>query len=272
MATPVVLGVTPANGVTGASVTIGGTGFTGATAVNFGSVAAAGFTVNGDNEIVAQVPTPNASGPVHVTVTNPDGTSATGGSDQFAYNSACVTAFNVPTARSGCQTVPASGGKNKMGEKFNLEIDFDSTGPGCVCSCGEYRQFVRGTFTVNGTVVVKMLRNPAGGPPLKLLPRPAAGAASDNFREDGLVTPPAGMNAFYGHRSEPVTTDTTDMYQQPDRPTGCQYRGNDFPGHANVPGTTFAMDIDFRGQVIDTCNGGAVIQQNEWTVTCSGTL
>ncbi|HVR47270.1 MAG TPA: IPT/TIG domain-containing protein [Candidatus Binatia bacterium] len=271
MATPVVLGVTPATGVTGASVTIGGTGFTGATAVNFGSVAAGGFTVNGDNEIVAQVPAPNASGPVHVTVTNPDGTSATGSNDQFAYNVCGVATFNVPTARSGCTTVAAGAG-NKMGEKFNMEIDFDSTGPGCVCSCCEYRQFVRGTFTVNGVTKVKMLRNPAGGPPLKLLPRPAAGAASDNFREDGLVTPDPGMNVWYGHRAEPITTDTTDIYQQPDRATGCQYRGNDFPGYAGLPGTTVSIDLDFRGQVIDTCNGNAVVQQIEWTVTCSGTL
>jgi hypothetical protein len=272
MATPVVLGVTPANGVAGASVTIGGSGFTGATAVNFGSVAAAGFTVNSDTEIVAQVPSPNASGPVQVTVTNPDGTSATGGNDQFAYNQCCVTTFNIPTARSGCQTVAATGGNNKMGETFNLEIDFDSAAAGCVCSCGEYRQFIRGTFTANGTTVVHLLPNPAAGAPLKLLPRPPAGAASDNFIEDGLVSPPAGMNVHYGHRSEPVTTDTTDLYQQPDRPTGCQYRGNDFPGIAAASGTNVTVDLDFRGQAIDTCNAGNCVQQNEWTVTCSGTL
>ena len=270
MATPVVLGLTPANGVTGASVTIDGTGFTGATAVNFGSVAAGGFTVNSDTEIVAQVPAPNASGPVHVTVTNADGTSATGGSDQFAYNVCCVTSFNVPTARSGCTTVAAGAG-NKMGEKFNMEIDFDSTGSGCVCSCGEYRQFVRGTFTSNGTTIAHFLPNPAGGAPVKMLPRPAAGAAADNFIEDGLVSPPAGMNVYYGHRSETVTTDSTDMYS-PDRPTGCQYRGNDFPGLAGSVGTSVTVDLDFRGQAVDTCNAGAAVQQNEWTVTCSGTL
>lgn len=269
MATPVVLGVTPANGVTGASVTIGGTGFTGVTAVSFGSVAAAGFTVNSDTEVVAQVPAPNASGPVHVTLTNPDGTSATGSNDQFAYNVCCVAAFNVPTARSGCTTA-AVGARNKMGEKFNMEIDFDSTGPGCTCSCCEYRQFIRGTFTANGTNVVLLLPNPAGGAPLKCLPRPAAGAPSDNFREDGLVSPPAGVNVHYGHRSE-GSTDTTDTYL-PDRATGCQYRGNDFPGLTASTGTTVAVDLDFRGQAIDTCNASACVQQNEWTVTCSGTL
>ncbi|HEY6326660.1 MAG TPA: IPT/TIG domain-containing protein [Candidatus Cybelea sp.] len=269
MATPVILGLQPANGVAGDSVTIGGTGFTGVTAVNVGSVAADRFMVNSDTEIVAQIPAPNASGPVHVTVTNPDGTSATGSSDQFAYNICSVAAFNVPTARSGCTTV-AAGARKQMGEKFNMEMDFDSTGPGCVCSCCEYRQFVRGTFTANGTTIVLLLPNPAGGAPLKLLPRPAAGAPSDNFLEDGLVSPGAGVNVHYGHRSE-GSTDPTDTYL-PDRPTGCQYRGNDFPGITSSAGTNVTVDLDFRGQAVDTCNATACVQQNEWTVTCSGTL
>ncbi|MGA8574177.1 MAG: hypothetical protein WB609_00620 [Candidatus Cybelea sp.] len=269
MATPVVLGLTPGNGVAGASVTVGGTGFTGVTVVNFGTVAADGFTVNSDTEIVAQVPAPNASGPVDVTVSNPDGTSATSSNDQFAYNRCCVTTFNVPTARSGCTTVPV-GANKKMGETFKMEIDFDSTGAGCVCSCGEYRQFVRGTFTANGKTIVLLLPNPAGGAPLKLLPRPAAGASSDNFQEDGLASPPSGANVHYGHRSE-GSTDSTDTYL-PDRATGCQYRGNDFPGIASSVGTNVTVDLDFRGQAVDTCNATTCIQQNEWTVTCSGTL
>jgi hypothetical protein len=269
MAAPVVLGLDPAGGIVGSSVTVGGSGFTGTTAVNFGTVAATSFTVNSDTEIVAQVPSPNASGPVHVTVSNPDGTSVASANDQFNYNSCCVKAFNVPTARSGCTTV-AVGARKKMGETFNMEMDFDSTGAGCVCSCCDYRQFIRGTFTANGTAIALLLPNPAGGPPLKMLPRPAAGSPSDNFLEDGLVAPPAGTNVHYGHRSE-GSTDSTDKYL-PDRATGCQYRGNDFPGLTSAVGTSVSVDVDFRGQAIDTCNGNTAVQQNEWTVTCSGTL
>ena len=269
MATPVVLGLSPANGVEGASVTVAGTGFTGATAVNFGSVAATGFTVNSDTEIVAQAPAPNVSGAVDVTVTNPDGTSDRNANDQFAYNRCGVTSFNVPTARSGCTTVPAGAG-NKMGETFNMEIDFDSSTPGCDCSCCEYRQLLRGTFTANGTTLVHLLPNPAGGAPLKLLPRPAAGSASDNYLEDGIPSPPSGTNVYYGHRSE-GSTDSTDTYL-PDRATGCQYRGNDFPGITASAGTTVTIDLDFRGQAVDTCNTNACVQQNDWTVSCSGTL
>jgi hypothetical protein len=269
MATPVVLSLTPASGSGGTSVTVAGSGFTGATAVNFGSAAAGGFTVNSDTEIVAQAPPPNVSGSVDVTVTNPDGTSATSASGQFTFSHCCVTTFNVPTARSGCTTV-AAGARNKMGETFNMEIDFDSTGAGCACSCGEYRQLLRGTFTVNGTTLVHLVPNPAGGAPAKMLPRPAAGSASDNFLEDGIPSPPSGTNVYYGHRSE-GSTDSTDTYL-PDRATGCQYRGNDFPGITAIAGTNVTIDLDFRGQAIDTCNLNTCVQQNDWTVTCSGTL
>lgn len=269
MATPVVLGLTPASGGAGTSVTVGGTGFTGATAVNFGTLAADGFTANSDTEIVAQAPAPNVSGGVDVTVTNPDGTSATSANDQFTYNRCSVTTFNVPTARSGCTTVPAGSG-NKMGERFNMEIDFDSTPAGCVCSCGEYRQLLRGTFTANGKTLVHLLPNPGGGAPLKLLPRPASGSASDNFLEDGIPSPASGTNVHYGHRSEGAA-DSTDTYL-PDRATGCQYRGNDFPGITASAGTNVTIDLDFRGQAVDTCNRNSCVQQNDWTVTCSGTL
>jgi hypothetical protein len=157
-----------------------------------------------------------------------------------------------------------------MGEQFKMEIDFESTGAGCTCSCGEYRQLLRGSFVVSGTTIVHLLPNPAVGAPVKMLPRPAAGATADNFLEDGLTGSIGSANVYYGHRSE-GSTDTTDQYL-PDRATGCQYRGNDFPGITSAVGTIVSIDLDFRGQSIDTCNGNAVSQQNEWTVTCSGTL
>ena len=70
----------PASG--GTSVTITGTGFTGATQVSFGSTPAAGFTVAGDTSIVAVSPAAPA-GTFDITVTGPGGTSAAAPLDRF---------------------------------------------------------------------------------------------------------------------------------------------------------------------------------------------
>jgi plastocyanin len=72
----------PPTGAT--SVTITGTGFTGATAVKFGSVDAAKYVVSSDTLITAVSP-PEPSGVVDVRVTTPAGTSPVSGHDHFKY-------------------------------------------------------------------------------------------------------------------------------------------------------------------------------------------
>ncbi len=83
---PRVVGISSSAGPAagGTSVTITGTGFTGATGVTFGGVAAASFVVNGDGSITVSSPAAGA-GTVDVTVTNAGGTSATSPSDQFTF-------------------------------------------------------------------------------------------------------------------------------------------------------------------------------------------
>jgi hypothetical protein len=86
LAPPTVTGVSPNNGRTagGTVVSIIGTTLTGATAVNFGGNAATSFTVNSATSITATSPAGSA-GVVDVTVTTPNGTSATSATDQFTY-------------------------------------------------------------------------------------------------------------------------------------------------------------------------------------------
>ncbi|MGO9490268.1 MAG: IPT/TIG domain-containing protein [Solirubrobacteraceae bacterium] len=68
----------------GASVTITGENFTGATAVHFGSREAEYFTLNSAESITAF--TPQGAGTVDVTVTTPAGTSETSTQDRYAYD------------------------------------------------------------------------------------------------------------------------------------------------------------------------------------------
>jgi hypothetical protein len=68
----------------GTSVTITGTGFSGATAVKFGSASAKSFTVNSATSITAV--SPKGTGTVDLTVTTPAGTNPTTAADQFTYS------------------------------------------------------------------------------------------------------------------------------------------------------------------------------------------
>ena len=87
-AAPTVTGLSPSSGSSagGDTVTVTGTGFTGATAVNFGSDAASGLTVVSDTQLTVTSPAASASGAVDVTVTTPAGTSATSSADQFTWS------------------------------------------------------------------------------------------------------------------------------------------------------------------------------------------
>lgn len=89
-AAPVVTSVSPASGPVGTTITITGTGFTGATSVTVGGVSAS-FTVNSSTQITATVPTGTPAGVVDVRVTGPGGTSANTTADNFTNTSSAQT-------------------------------------------------------------------------------------------------------------------------------------------------------------------------------------
>jgi hypothetical protein len=114
---PVVTGVSPNTDTTagGSSITVTGTGFTGATAVNFGSVATTAFVVNSDTSITVTDPV-QAPATVDVTVTTGSGTSATGSADRFTYTATAstptVTAVSPNTGPTGGGTSVTITGTN----------------------------------------------------------------------------------------------------------------------------------------------------------------
>ena len=114
-AAPSVTSVSPTSGVDtgGTTVTISGSGFTGATAVMFGSDSEI-FTVNSDTEITATTTSAeDGNGTVDVTVTTPDGTSPVTPADEFTFVSApTVTAVSPdvgPVAGGTTVTITGTG-------------------------------------------------------------------------------------------------------------------------------------------------------------------
>ncbi len=84
---PAITSFSPASAYAGATVTIAGSGFTGATKVTFNGLDAPSFSVTGATQVTAVVPAGSASGPI--AVTTPGGT---------ATSSAAFTSLGVPPA------------------------------------------------------------------------------------------------------------------------------------------------------------------------------
>ncbi|HEV3213892.1 MAG TPA: IPT/TIG domain-containing protein [Acidimicrobiales bacterium] len=96
------LSVTVGAAAGGESVTISGTGFTGATGVAFGARSAASFTVVGDTSITAIVPAIQP-GPAKVSVTSPGGTSLSAPGD-------VITFYDVPQVTNVSPRAGPAGG------------------------------------------------------------------------------------------------------------------------------------------------------------------
>lgn len=147
--------------------------------------------------------------------------------------------------------VPATVTGGKLGAAFTMTGNFSPVIP-CNCSCGEYRQFVKGSFTVNGNPHVHSL---GGGRNLD----------PNTFQEDGDV----GAGTVYGHRAVPGTKS---KFTRPDQLTGCRFEGADEPGISAPSGTRLAMDLSFIGKLIDTCRGDQELASSTWNVAGAATM
>jgi hypothetical protein len=185
--------------VGGSGVVITGSGFTGATAVDFGSVASTSFSVASATEIVATVPKQPDGTIVQVTVTTPAGTStpALPGASTFYY-------VGVPSLTA---VVPASG--NASGG--NCVVAGQFTGPGCVTLTGSD---FNGTEEVSfGGIVTQLFKVVSNA---EIVVSPPAGV-SGNVAVS--VTNVAGTSCIAGSAGCPAIDTNYVYFGQPAPPT-----------------------------------------------------
>jgi hypothetical protein len=161
---PTVTGVSPGSGqsVGGNTVTVTGTGFTDATAVDFGQNAATNVTVNSDTSITATVPA-GTVGIDDVTVTTPGGTSAVSAADQYVYHPTCTTTITganssditvssgltclVDATQAGSVTVAPGAALSVTGSVISGSVT--ATDPAGITYCGSTEA---GNLTVTGAI------------------------------------------------------------------------------------------------------------------------
>jgi hypothetical protein len=155
---------------------------------------------------------------------------------------------NIPAG-----TIPATLVGNQLGASFDMIGDYTATGGnGCTCSCGEYRQYVKGSFKANGRTVAHDLC----GTPL----------SPTSFNEDCATA--GGVNYRYGYRTHRWVNS---HFDNPDQASGCRFTGWDSPGITGSSGDTLEVDLEFMASLIDTCQG-KTIAGSGWSVVGSATV
>ena len=132
---PAITSLVPATGpmAGGTTVTITGTGFTGATAVMFGALPATSFTVDSGTSITATSPAGGSTVAltIGVIVTTPAGTSAPTAADHYAYAAPPVVSSAPTVTAIDPATGPAAGGTTVTitGTNFTgaTAVTFDAT-------------------------------------------------------------------------------------------------------------------------------------------------
>ena len=117
-----ITGITPKTGPIGGgtSVTITGTGFTDASAVDFGTTAATNFQFVSASEITAT--SPAGTGTVDITVTTPDGTTPDSSADQFTYTPTVTSVTPSKGSTAGGTTVTIVG--SSLGTMSTATVKF----------------------------------------------------------------------------------------------------------------------------------------------------
>jgi hypothetical protein len=185
---------------------------------------------------------------------SPDQPAIPESSDQVKSGSAphaCVIGEQIPIRTRSIYSTDKG-----VGMRTDVDITWQPANPGeigppipyCACSCGEYRQYVKGHILRNGVSVE---------------PTVADGATLEEstWHEDGPKT--------YGHRDRDARPGNA--FAEPDRDSGCHFHAWDYPEVYADPGDTLDVDVQFKGQTYDKCleRFGPI---REWSFAYKGIL
>jgi IPT/TIG domain len=241
---PTVTGLSPSSGQsTGStSVMITGTGFAGATAVNFGTTAAT-FTVDSSTTIAATAP-PGTLGSVDITVTTPGGTSTTDANDKYTYTQPPVPTVSAVSPTSGVSTGTAV---------------VTITGTGFIGATAVTFGTTAATFSVSNSTTISATAPAGTGTVNVTVTTPGGTSASGAADQYTYIPPPAPTITGVSPSSGPSGTLVTI--------TGTSFTGAttvDFG--AGNPATTFATNNDTTVTAIAPSGTGTV----DVTVTTPG--
>jgi hypothetical protein len=169
-----VTGISPAAGPAagGTTVTITGSGFTGATGVSFGSSQATTFTFHSDTQITAT--SPPGTGTVAVTVRTPRGHSAPGTGDQFTY----ITPLAVTGVKPGA-------GSTAGGTTVTI------TGSGFTGAKHVYFGSASALFTIHSDTQIIATSPPGTGTVAVTVSTPSGHSTPGTSDQFTYITPPA---------------------------------------------------------------------------------
>jgi hypothetical protein len=144
----------------------------------------------------------------------------------------CVRRFDAPLNPTTNATARS--------ESFELEAEFLARARRCRCTCCEYRQFVRGTFSDATGAAVRF-------------DMPSGALDAVKYCEDGTIDEfGPGRHGYYGHRD---TSTPGDAY------SGCTYSANETPSCPPTDG----VHLEFLGLIVDRCRG-TLVAKRKWVV------
>ena len=239
---PTVTSFTPSTGTIGSTVNITGTGFTWATAVQFGGVNAPTFTINSNTSITATVPSGAVTGVI--TVINPSGT-GTSSNTYTVIPPPVVTSFTPSTGPTGTSVViTGSDFQSITGVRFNN---------------------VNASYTVNSsTQITAVVPSGASTGVISVINGSGTANSATNF----VVTTPPVVNAFNptsGGAGSTVVITGTDF----NGATSVSFNGNvatTFTVNSNTQITVVVPAAASTGQISVTTPQGTGTSTGSFTV------